>query len=98
MGSIFVGGVALREGDIFSAKNKLGETGYYSLESSTAKCGNIYVTLRAVGDTLKQLRAEVEKYNNNNWRFPLRQDALDVMEVEIAWFYEREIKKVRTAI
>lgn len=98
MGSIFVGAITLRDGDIFSAKNKLGAIGYYCLESITAKHGNIYVTLRAVGDTLEQLRAEVEKHNKKNWRFPLQQDAFDVMEVEIAWFYEREVKKAGATI
>ena len=57
---------------------------------------NTYVTLRAVGDTLEQTRAEVEKHNKKNWRRPLQQDAFDVMEVEIAWFYEREVKKAGT--
>ena len=33
--------MTLRDGDIFSAKNKLGAIGYYCLESITAKHGNI---------------------------------------------------------
>lgn len=89
--------MTLRDGDIFSARNKLGATNYYCVEGSTAKRCNVYITLRAVGETLDRLRAEVERHNKTNPRFPLAPDALDTMEVEIAWFIERTISRIKGA-
>lgn len=94
MGSIRFGSTQLHDGDCFEAKDKTGAVNYYRIESSTAKHGNIYVTLRAIGVTLDRIRAEVAKHNEVNWRFPLKPDELDTMEVEIAWFDERKIKRL----
>lgn len=94
MGSIRFGATQLRDGECFEAKDKTGAVNYYRIESSTAKHGNIYVTLRAIGATFDRIRAEVAKHNEVNRRFPLKPDELDTMEVEIAWFDERKLRKM----
>lgn len=92
--SVCMGTVQLHDGDCFEAKDKTGAVNYYRIESATAKHGQIYVTLRAVGETLDRIREEVEHYNKLNWRFPMKPDALDTMEVETAWFDERKLRKM----
>jgi len=81
----------LRVGDRFTARDKLGQTGHYQLESVTPKHDNLYAVLRAVGPTLDRLRREVELHNQHNRLWPMPADALDTMEVEAAWFFERKI-------
>ncbi len=94
MVSINFGRTSLHDGDSFTARDKLGHIGHYRIEGATAKHGDIYVTLRAIGPTLEALRLDVIRHNKANRLYPLAEDALDLMEVEIAWFGERKIRKM----
>jgi len=92
--SICFGRTQLHDGDSFTARDKLGHVGHYRVEGAAAKQGTIYVTLRAIGPTLEERRRDVIRHNKANRLYPLAEDALDLMEVEIAWFGERKIRKM----